>query len=159
MPNTFLAVLHLPVPVTFASSHPLAESVELLRAATVPPDFDADSSEAVMGTVTPDHVRLERNQPWPRNQFLRPHFVGTFEQGQHRVVLTGQFAADRHTRFFVGTSVRWLTPFSSGHALSAGCCVAVCVHRTGALKSAWKRAMADALGGGRAWLYTMIAFP
>ena len=56
-----------------------------------------------MGTVTFDRVRLERNQPWPRNRFLRPYFVGTFEQGTRGVILSGQFAEDRQTKFFVGT--------------------------------------------------------
>ena len=57
-----------------------------------------------MGVVTPDHVRLERNQPWPRNQFLRPYFVGAFEQ-KPEVILTGWFVEDRRTKFFVGTVV------------------------------------------------------
>ena len=105
MPNTFPAVLHPPVPVTFTSSYPLAESVERLRAATVPLGFDVDSSESVVGVVTPELVRLERNRPWPRNQFLRPYFVGAFEE-KHETILTGQFigdSGDSRIKFFVGT--------------------------------------------------------
>lgn len=81
----------------------LAELVEPLRAGVVPPGFDEDSSESVMGTVASDHVRLERNQPWPRIQPRRVYFVGSFQPDNQGAVLSGRFVAPRWTNFFVRT--------------------------------------------------------
>ena len=105
MPSPFPFARDEARPAEIASDYPLAESVERLHAVVVPAGFDADSSESVMGSVSEQHVRLERNIPWPGG-IERPYFVGSFQQGGQGVVLSGHFLMGHQSDFSDG--VRFL---------------------------------------------------
>ena len=90
--------------VVLTSDYSLAESIERLHAVIVPSGFDAETTESVMGSVTEQHVRLEHNIPWS-SSVDRPHFVGSFQESEQRVSLSGHFIMSRHSDFSISNKL------------------------------------------------------
>ncbi len=52
-----------------------------------------------MGSVEQDKVHLKHSLPWPNSQPLRPHFIGSFQQREGKVVLLGRFVESTWMKF------------------------------------------------------------
>ena len=101
MPQVLPADIYPPYPAAFRSDFSLAESVQRLHAAIVPPGFDAETTESAMGSITEGRVRIEHSRPLPRGSAVqRFYFSGSFEQQSGGVVLLGQFIEDLLFRVF-----------------------------------------------------------
>jgi hypothetical protein len=77
-------------PIEFVSSFSISDSVDRLRAATVPSVFLSLGKQSAVGTVREHRVSLQRVIPFVGNSF-KPFFRGRFEMKDGRVVLLGRF--------------------------------------------------------------------
>lgn len=96
----FIDLLYGSVPADFESTFDLEQSVRRLAGATSRTIFAALFRQQAVGKVSASRVSLQRAIPLVGNSF-KPFFIGSFQETDNRVVLSGRFTIHWSTKIFM----------------------------------------------------------